>query len=354
MGVLLRRLMSAFRRDRFDRELREEMQLHLDLRAAELREAGLEDRDAGAAARKTFGNVLLLREEAREMWGFRFLETLAQDLRYAFRQIRENPGFTAVAAATFALGIGANTAIFSLVDAVILRPLAYRQPERLFVIHEVVPKFNFGMFLPVNALHFQQWQKHGDSFEQMALLNGITVNLSGDGDPERLPAARVSPNLFAILGVQAQVGRTFLSDEDQPGRAKVVVLSNELWRRRFNADPGVINRTINLPGGAAQIIGVLSATFRFPKLGQLYGMAIAADRPQLWIPLVLDNSDLRPTGGYNFATIARLRAGVSPSKALAELNAIQADTENLLPEKYDLRAALVPLQDQITASPGRV
>jgi len=170
-------------------------------------------------------------------------DTLLADLRFNARMLRKNASFSAIAIATLALGIGANTAIFSIVDHVILRPLSYRESNRLFVIHEVVPKFaSFAPLIPVNAMHFIEWRKNVRSFQELALIGGITLNLTGSGEPERLAAARVSPSLFPMLGIRPHLGRTFLDEEDHPGRDRVVIINDALWRRPFAADPNVIGR----------------------------------------------------------------------------------------------------------------
>jgi predicted permease len=285
------------------------------------------------------------------------LDGLVSDFRLAARMLRKDLGFSAIAVATLALGIGANTAVFSLVDRVILRPLEYREPGRLFAIHEMVPRFaNSAPLIPINAMHFREWRKHAKSFEDMAMIGGMTLNLTGSGEPERIPAARVSASLFRVLGVQAQAGRTFVDGEDQPGRDAVVVLSDELWRRRFGGDPGVVGRTIQLNGRAQEVVGVLPRDFQFPRLSELYAMTIAGEKPQIWKPLAIADQDLGPMGDFNYAGIARLRPGVSASQALGELNALQAEFAKTLPEKIELRAELTPLQDQITgrASGGLV
>lgn len=263
--------------------------------------------------------------------------------------LRKDLGFSAIAIATLALGIGANTAVFSVVDSVILRPLAYRHADRLFVVHEVVPKFAYlAPLIPVNAMHFREWRKSAQSLDQLALIGGVTFNLTGSGEPERIPAARVTPNLFPMLGVQAQLGRTFFEAEDQPGRDRVVLLNDELWRRRFAADPGVVGRKIMLNGQPYEIVGVLPASFHFPKLNQLFAMTVAEERPQLWKPFGLRDDELTPIGNFNFSCIVQLKPGVSPSQALSELNVVQARIANQFAEKVELRAALVPLQDQMT------
>ncbi len=263
--------------------------------------------------------------------------------------LRKDPAFTAIAVATLALGIGANTAVFSLVDRVILRPLSYREAGRLYAIHEMVLRFaQFSPLVPVNAMHFAEWRRNATSFEDLAMIGGITLNLTETGEPERLPAARVSPSLFRMLGVQAQVGRIFLDEEDRPGRDGVVVLSDELWRRRFGGDPGTVGRKIQLNGRAHEVVGVLPAGFQFPKLNQLYAMTIAGDRPQIWKPFAVRDDELDEMGDFNYACIARLRPGVSASRAGAELNGIQAAFAARLPEKTELRAEMVALQEQIT------
>jgi predicted permease len=275
---------------------------------------------------------------------------LSSDLRYAFRAMRRNPVFSAIAVVTLTLGIGANTAIFSIVDGVLIRPLGYGDEDRLVDIHEVVPKFShLAPRLPVNAMHFLEWRKDVRGFERMALIGGMRLDLTGAGEPERLEAARVSPDLFPMLGARTQLGRTFLEEEDQSGRDNVVVLSNRLWRRRFASDPKVLGRKILLDGHPYEIVGVLSPLFHFPKLSQLYAMNIASEQPDVWKPFAAKPDELESLGDFNYICIARLRTGVSSGQALAELNGVQASLAARAPEKIELLAALVPLWDQITS-----
>ncbi len=275
--------------------------------------------------------------------------SLSSDLRLACRAIRHSPGFSAIAIATLAFGIGANTAIFSVVDSILLRPLGYGDEGRLVALHEIVPKFaRLAPRLPVNAMHFLEWRKSVRAFERLALIGGLDLNLTQTGEPERLAAARVSPSLFPMLGARTQLGRTFLEEEDQPGHDNVVVLSDGLWKRRFASDPNVIGRKIVLDGHPYQIVGVLEPSFHFPKLSQLFAMKIAEERPEMWKPFAAMPEELEPLGDFNYACIARLRPGVSLSPALAELNAAQARLASLAPEKVELLAAIVPLQEQIT------
>jgi predicted permease len=274
---------------------------------------------------------------------------LGNDLRYALRTIRRNPGFSLIAIGTLAFGIGANTAIFSVFDGILLRQLGYGDESRLVAVHEAVPKFaQVAPMVPVNAMHFQEWKKSVKGFQHLAMIGGLSMNLTGEGDPERLAAARVTPSLFPMLHARTQLGRTFLDEEDQPGRDDVVVLSNELWKRRFASDPNVVGRKILLDGRPYQVIGVLSAGFHFPKLSQLFAMTIAEERPELWKPFAVKPEELDDMGDFNYACIGRLRPGISIERGLAELNAVQAHIASQLPEKVELLAALVPLRDQIT------
>ena len=177
------------------------------------------------------------------------MDALVNDVRYAVRSLLRTPGFTIAAVLTLAIGIGANTAIFSIVDHVILRPLSYEDPDRLYVIHEAVPRLaHVAPAIPVSANHFVEWKRGANAFEQMALLESVSLNLTGTGEPEQLQGARASAGLFSMLGVRPQLGRTFLPEEDELGRDRVVLLDDALWRRRFAADRAIVGQTITLNG----------------------------------------------------------------------------------------------------------
>ena len=277
------------------------------------------------------------------------MHTLLGDLRFALRLLRRSPGFAFVAIATLALGIGANTAIFSVVDHVLLRPLPYRDSDRLYAVHEVVPKFAYvAPLVPVNAMHFREWRRNVRSFDQMALIGGTPLNLTGTGEPERLAAARVSPALFTMLGVRPQIGRTFVESEDHPGRDAVVVIDDALWKRRFAADRGILGRKIVLDGRPYEVIGVLPPDFRFPKLASLYAMTLAEARPQIWKPFAVKDDELDTMGDFNYACIVSLKPGVSLAHAAGELGAAQKTISDTVGEHIELLASMVPLQDQIT------
>jgi predicted permease len=271
------------------------------------------------------------------------------DLRYALRTLARNPAYAAIVILILAVGIGANTAMFSVVDGILLRALPFHQPEQLYAVQEFVPKFaTFAPELPINALHFQEWRKHWTSAEQIALLNPLTFNLTSDGEPERIHAARISANLFPLLGVQPQLGRGFLEEEDHPGRDQEILISDSLWRNRFQADPSILGRKLILNGKPFEVIGVMPPGLKVPRLSQLLSMHIEDSDPDIWKPLAIEDDELELMGDFNFGGLVRLKQGVAPSRALDELNALQAVIIRDLPEKMELRAKLLPLQQQLT------
>jgi predicted permease len=276
------------------------------------------------------------------------VEALWNDLRYSLRNLARDRGFAIVALLTLALGIGANTAIFSIVNSVILRPLAYRDPDRLFTIHEVIPKVsNLYPELPVNPLHFLEWRKRCTSFEQVAELGTYAPNLTGLGQPEQLGGARVSANFLSMLGIEPQLGRGFLEEEDRPGRGDVVILTDSLWRRRFGADPSIVGKKITLEGLPRVVVGVLPAAFHFPSGSQLDKLITLSEKTEIFRPLALDLKDREMEGNFNYLAIGLLRKGVSRERALAELNVVQADIAKAFKDKTELKAAVSPLQDHM-------
>jgi hypothetical protein len=311
--VFASRVRALFTKRRTEAQLNDEIQTHLDLLAQEQMRRGLSPAEARLAARREFGGIEQTKEIYRDLRGWPFADALAQDARYALRQLRRNKGFATAAILTLSLGVGANAAIFSVVDAVLLRPVAYPAPDRLVVINESTPAR--GDIL-VNAMHFLSWQADTQSFEQMALIDGMAVNLTGQGDPELLIGGRASPSLFGMLGVRMQLGRGFRSEEDRVGRDHVIVLDDALWRRRFGADPNVIGRTMILSGEVYEIVGVLPRDFRFPSYHQLSALPANIPRPQLWKPFGLRESEQNPVGAFNYISLAKLKPGVVvPSRA---------------------------------------
>jgi len=331
---------------RADEEFTAELGSHLEMLTEENMRRGMSREDARRAARVRLGGVEQLRDANRELRGLPLLETLLQDIRYTFRMLRKNAGFTAVAVLTLAVGIGANTAIFSMVDGVLLRPLSYKDPGQLFVIREVVPQWTKSTAsLAANFPDFQIWQKECRAFDQMSIAEAIDMDLSGAGDAEELHGVRASANLLDLLGQYPALGRSFLPEEDQAGHDHVVILTDAFWRSRFHGDANVIGKTITLDGEPHVVVGVLPSSFHFPK-------AIASDtfsaRIDFFKPLGgprFYEQDL--IGEFDFTAIARLKQGVTPAQALAELNVIQARIAKQANEKLDLTAQMLPLEVEI-------
>src|SRR5262245_39709885 len=289
LRALAARLRGLFGDRSADRELDDEIEAHMRLLTERYVRQGMTEAEAEWAARRQFGNITSLKEASREMRGIRFIDTFFQDARYGLTTLRRNPGFTFVAMLTLALGIGATTAIFSVVNAVLLRPLPYRDPDRLVL----VPGGSDSDYL--------RWREQAKAFENMAAYSGNTAILTGSGEPERLEAKLVSADLFATLGVAPALGRVFTpeeasraitTEEDNVSGAPVVILSNSLWRRRFGSDPQVIGRTITISNQSRTVIGIMPPGFRFPE---------GAD---LWIPLALNVTKKYEEGSGGIAIVS--------------------------------------------------
>jgi putative ABC transport system permease protein len=241
------------------------------------------------------------------------MTSLVQDLRYAIRMLLKNPGFAVVAVIALALGMGANTVIFSVVNTVLLRSLPYDDPDRLMIVKEnKLPQFPEFSVSPGN---FLDWQKQSNSFEKLAaIINGAAYNLAaGDAEPERLRGARVSAGLFEMLGAKPVQGRTFLDEEDQPGRENVVILSGSLWKRRFGSDPNIIGQSITLSAASYTVIGIMPSTFQFP------------DRDtELWTPIAFTARQAQQHGSHYISVIGRLKRDVTVQQADVELKSIAA------------------------------
>ncbi len=280
---------------------------------------------------------------------------LASDLRLSIRALLREPGFTSIAVLMLALGVGAATAMFSVVNGVLLNPLPYRQPDRLVTIREIEPAIaHVYPTLPVNARHFIEWRQATPALEGLSVLMPATLNLTGAGEPERLDAAQVSPNLFRILGVRTRLGRDFLDEEEQDGKNTVAVLTDGLWRRRFHADPALVGRTIALNGRAHTVVGILGPDFRFPDRN-VFGLGqTVAPQTEIFVPKTFDKDELAELiGRFNYGVIARLRPGASPEQAVAQLQAVQARMEALAGEKVNLRALVTPMLETVVGKSRR-
>jgi hypothetical protein len=249
-----------FRRQQRDEELDEEVQAHLQMAAQERMERGETAEQARASAIREFGNVALIKEMTRDTWGFRWLEEFLQDLRYGLRQLRRNPGFTTVCVITLALGIGANTAIFSVVSAVLFRALPFKNADRLVVVWENNRKQGWDRH-PVEGERFFEWVRQNHAFEEMAASNSIDMNLSDSAEAERIRVGLVTSNYFSIRGIEPALGRAFLPTENWREGEQVVILSRHLWQQRFGADPNILGRAITLEAASYTIVGVMPAGF---------------------------------------------------------------------------------------------
>jgi len=279
------------------------------------------------------------------------MNNLLQDLRYGARMLFKKPGFTIAALLTLALGIGGNAAVFSLVNSILLRPVPYKHPERIYTIWETIPKFRDRFpSLPVSARHFVEWREQSTFFEQVAVISPSSINLTNAGEPERLGAARVSANFFSLVGVDPQLGRVFLEGEDKPDAQPVVVISDSLWRRRFNSDPSVIGGAITVDGKKFTVVGVMTRNLPFPRGKQLHQFVNFEQRTDLWMPLVFRQEDLVELGSFNYAVFAQLKNGATPDQAQAEINAIQSRIAKRTPELEDLGAVVLPLQETLVGN----
>ena len=318
--------MDFIRRRRVDRELAQELESHLEEKVADLMEAGMAEQEARQKANREFGNAALYKEVSREVWGWVWLETLLQDLRYALRVLSGNPGFTIVAATTLALGIAVNTSIFSLFSGWVLKRPAVADPDRVVVVVSTNAKRDVRRG-SISAPDFLAWRDGNRVFQNLAVADVYhDVNLTGAREPERVPGMRVSAGYFDVLGVRPMLGRTFLPGEDQPGRSRVVVLSHAIWLRRFASDPRVIGKTVALDGEMYTVVGVMPAEFR-----------LSLFLTQVWTPLVFSPKDLTPQArdSRSFLIFARLKTGVTIQQARAAMGTLarRAEQNNPASEK---------------------
>src|SRR5215471_11106318 len=246
------RLRSLFRRAQVERELDEELQYHLERQIEEHLAKGMTPEEARYAALRAMGGVERRKEECRDMRRVRLIEDLIQDLRYGLRTLRKSPGFTAVAVLTLALGIGANTAIFSMLEGVVLAPLPYRQAERLVAVLQTRPDNPRGS---VSGPDFQDWRHNARSFEQMVGMKWLSSDLTGPGAPERIDGREISSGIFSMLGVNLSLGREFSPEEDRRGGNPVVIISNRLWQDRFGGTRDALGRSVTLDGIDRTIVG---------------------------------------------------------------------------------------------------
>ena len=312
LSDLLYRLRALFRRKSMEAELDEELRAHVEHQVEKYIQSGLTREEAARRARLEFGGLDQVKEGCRDARGVNFIETLIQDVRYGLRMLRKNPGFTAVAVITLALGIGANTAIFSMVNAVVLRPLPYPHSDRLVWIREVIPALKAEA---TNGVDYLDWRDQNQSLESMTAYDpSISFNLTGRGTPLRVPAAMVSSSFFATFGVNPRLGRGFTAEEDRPNGPNVVILMNSLWQQYFGSDPNVLGQTLTLNAAPYTVVGVMPASFRFPGEAAL----------QVLVPLVMNQAQQRLRVQVTLVNIiGRLKPDVTLARAESDLDAIR-------------------------------
>jgi putative ABC transport system permease protein len=339
------RIKALLNRKQLDRDLEDELAYHLDMRAQKNRNAGMNAEEARCAARRTIGNTSQLKEISREMWTFAWFETFWQDVRYAARVLGSKPAFTAVIVVTLATGIGANSAVFSVVNSVLLESLPYRQENRLVMVWETDARsgHDHNVVAPANFLY---WQDHNTVFEQMAAFYDDTSTLTGEGEPEQIPSQGISTNLFPLLGISPILGRDFSTDEGQRGHNHVALLGYGLWQRRFGSDRGIVNKTIKLDGLSFLVAGVMppNVTLFAPK-GSLSGKVA-----ELWYPYGWRKEDRKPKGRW-MSAVARLKPGVKLVQAQTQVEGLVTEITSMYPDfEAGWGVNLVPVHQDMVSS----
>jgi predicted permease len=316
---------AMLHRRRMEHDMDEEMRFHIEARAADLTSRGVPQQEALRRARLEFGALETTKSECREAVGVSFLETLFQDVRHGLRAMFKMPVFTGIAVLVLALGIGANTAIFSVVDAVLLRPLPYRDSGRLVTI--LLDGDN-----PVSAANYTDWRDQSNSFAAMGAADYWSPNLTGVDSPEHIAGLKVTQNLFPMLGIEPLLGRLFVQGEDKEGADREVILSYRLWQRRFSEDRNVLGKPIVLDGNAYMVVGVMPQTFQFAPFW--------ATKAELWVP------NAHERGGNSLRVFARLKDGVSLSQARAEIASLTARLERQYPGT-NRNVVVTPLKEKV-------
>jgi predicted permease len=314
---------TLFHRNAAGAALEDELRFHLDQQIAEYRAAGMTEIDARQAALRLFGNPCVVREHARATWSWQWLESLLRETRQTARRLTRAPSFSLTAIVVLALGIGANIALFSVVNAVLLKPLPVAHPDRLVRVYESDSRGRFQDNVVAGGC-FARWQQQARSFVQMAMMQGTTYNLAGNGQmPEVVRAEQASWNTLSMLGVRPVLGRLFRSEDDRPQANATIVISSGLWKRRYGSDPSIIGRTILVDLKPYTVLGILPSWFRYPDA-----------RTQLWVPVYHERSPeiMQKFDSHNFDVVAQLRPGVSREQGTGELSIIQRQIRQQHPD----------------------
>jgi predicted permease len=338
-----------FSRGRIYDELSESIQEHLNERIEDLVEGGMTREQAMGTARREFGNVSMMEERSREVWQFSMLESVWTDIRYALRQLRKSPGFAIAAIGLLGVGIGATVAVFSLVDAILLKPLAYPEAGRIVIPWRLPPKgFALGYAeVPWGQEDLHELEKESKVFQFLGGFQSKSFNLTEASDPVLLEGLQVSSGFFPALGVSPIVGRIFTVDEDQPGHEREVILSCALWQERFHADRSIEGRTIDLNGAPYTVIGVMPRDFAFPRANEMPGSFQFPREAQLWVPAAFPAVTPR-FAPDELALVARLQPGVTLSQAQAAMDLFGSRMEKQSPNaKGWYSSRTVPLTHQV-------
>jgi predicted permease len=317
LGRLGRRFSFWARRDQLSNELEEELQMHLQMKEAE-------------GKRSEMGNLTLAKEESRDMWGFAAVDDLLRDARQAFRVFGRNPGFASIAIISLALGIAGTTAIFSLVNALLIRPLPLREPNRVVRITRLYPK----------AL-LEYLQQRSRTMEIALFAPSLEFNLTGNGPASRITGSETSANFFSVIGASVERGRIFNPGEDRPGKDHVIILSRQFWMTSFHGDKNILGRMITMNGVSRQVIGIAPASFSFPS-----------SRVQFWIPARIDPADTEDYWGGEFVPlIGRLKPAVTVEQARNEIHSLAAGVWKLfpwpMPRYWNAESTLISLQSDL-------
>ncbi|MGC2660934.1 MAG: ABC transporter permease, partial [Bryobacteraceae bacterium] len=329
------RIRHLLRRNIAERELEQELRFHRERQLEKYMQSGLGKSEARRRVRQEFGGIEQVKEECQDAWGTRLFEILLQDLRYGARVLRKSPGFTVIALLTLALGIGANTAIFSILDSILLRPLPFKDASRLVVLHETTPRVGL---VSVSYPDFLDWRAQNTAFSEMAAVNSVGFNLSGINQPQNVTGEAVSANFLSMLGLRPILGRDFDASEEKAGTAAVVLLSYPLWQSHFGGDPNIIGQTIALDGRAFSVIGVLPAGFRWTEKTDLL------EPISVWVAGHSSSQHRDERGDMN--VLGRLAPHVSFERAQAEMRSIAARLAKAYPFSNDqFGVSLQPIRD---------
>jgi putative ABC transport system permease protein len=329
---------NLFHKDRVDQEFTEEIQAYLDMVTEENIRQGLTPQEARRNALVEVGGVEQVQERVREIRMGQFIETTWRDIRFGVRALVHSPIFTVVTVLSLALGIGANTAIFSVVNGLLLRPLPYPESEQIVDVWHTPPQQSFPGLdrFSVSPANYLDWKAQSNAFEQMAIYTYTGLSLSTSNDPLPLIGAAVSSDFFSVLRTNAMQGRTFTPDEEQPGRDQVVVISHGLWQRAFGANPNIVGQTLTLNSRSFTVVGIMPAGFQLPR------------EADLWVPLAWDDKERQTRSIHDYIVIARLKQSVSLPQAQAEMSTISTRLEQQYPEENSgWGAVVIPLREDL-------